>query len=261
MISTLENKYDKKLNEIQQSVTATTNNYNIGGDGGLGGLDGDQLLRSTVWPEGYFSLLQPETGCPSMGFSFLDWKTDGYRQFHTESTSPQNQDNITANAHLKKPYQLKTGSNNFILLSFCTIAGGHQGPNWPTGSYCVMMYAGVCPPGFHDGSIYWDEENNQYGGRYGGYIPTAGFGADSRIYYCCRRDGKPEKPMYLPTSKPFYLFRFGGVCQQVANMKLTPETIVFDTEDTGGNSDQYFGEYHPDGQLNNVVLELCYYTR
>ncbi|XP_059148396.1 uncharacterized protein LOC131935764 [Physella acuta] len=260
-LSALENKYDQKIGQLEQSVTKTANIYVNGGDGSLGGLDGEQLLKSTVWPEGYFSLIQPETGCPSMGFSFLDWKNDGYRQFHTESSSSTNQDNITANANLKKPYQLKNGNNNFIVLNFCTIIVTHPGPKWPSGSYCILMYAGVCPAGFHDGNMLIDEENNQYSGRYGGHIPTAGFGGDSRLYFCCRRDGKPEAPVYLPTAKPFYLFRFGDVCQRVANMKVTPETIVLDTEDSGANIDQYSNEYHPDGKLNNVVLEMCYYYR
>ncbi|CAL1536394.1 unnamed protein product [Lymnaea stagnalis] len=257
------------VKELQSRVSALDASLSNGGGGSglpgdaLKGMDGDLVLRSLVWPEGTYGLLMPETGCPSQGFSFVDWRSDGYRQFHTESTSTVNLNQFSPNVHLKQPYQTTNGAQQLVFLYFCVNNEGvnnAEGPTWPSGSYCIHK-RNTCPEGFHEGSIFWDQENTLPNNKYSEMIPNGAYGSDTRMDYCCRRDGRPDDAVYLPTAKPFYLYRFDGKCQQVAGMNVVNEFIVFDTENTGGNIDKYTGEYHPDGRLNDIRVELCYYSR
>ncbi|KAH9489481.1 hypothetical protein Btru_049369 [Bulinus truncatus] len=227
------------------------------------GMDGDLMLRSLVWPEGQCGLLMPDTGCPSQGFSFIDWRGDGFRQFHTESTSVFNLDDFSEDIHLKRPYKKKNLNNNFILLYFCVNpedTNSAEGPAWPEGSYCIHKFL-KCPDLFREGSIFFDEENINHESKFNDLLPSGVYSHDTELNFCCRRDGDPNTPMYLPTSRPFYLYRYGGKCQQVSGMNVINEYIVFDTENSPENQDKYTRTYHPDGQLNDVRVELCYYER
>ncbi|KAH9520412.1 hypothetical protein Btru_060702 [Bulinus truncatus] len=208
------------------------------------------------WPEGSYALLMPDSGCPldvAAGWS------SGYRRFHTESEGT-NHNNMTDHSHLMKPITLKANSNYYFYQHFCVLVDS-PGHAWPNGSYCINRKNGSCPSGLQSGFIYLDEEDTGGAASVNGSVPDGVYKAgDSIMYYCCRSDGSPGDPIELPTLRPFYLYRYNGTCQEVKGMSVSDEEMTLDTEDFS-NDDKYENEYHPDGQINNVVIHLCYYSR
>lgn len=48
-----------------------------------------------------------------------------------------------------------------------------------------------------------------------GVLPDGTYGKNTKVEYCCRKDGASERPIRLPSSAPFYLYKLGDVCQEV----------------------------------------------
>jgi len=48
-----------------------------------------------------------------------------------------------------------------------------------------------------------------------GKLPDGVYNRNTKIFFCCRRDGSADLPIVLPTSVPFYLLKFGDSCQKV----------------------------------------------
>jgi len=48
-----------------------------------------------------------------------------------------------------------------------------------------------------------------------GVLPDGRYNKNTRIEYCCRKDGAAERPIQLPSSAPFYLYKHGDICQEV----------------------------------------------
>jgi hypothetical protein len=210
-----------------------------------------------LWPRGSYGLLQPESGCPISGIT--NWES-GWVKHHTESTD-RNEDTVSTETHLQKPTLEREGGNNFITQHFCIKNEARTlGRQWPKGSYCVNK-KDKCPTNFQDGYIKWDEENDGIIHLYNGSLPRGIFIDVKKITieYCCRQDGSADAPIHLPNLDPFYLYRYGGKCQQVHDTTLTEEFLLFDTENTN-NSDE-FGRIHPDGRIKNIRLELCHYAK
>ena len=207
------------------------------------------------WPAGEFALLMTNSddysGCP---YTEVDqtWE-EGWWKIHTESAD-ENHDNITSGHHLFQPVlEVSKSGKHFVYMRFCVrrLLETVDEP-WPIGAYCINRYDSTCPPGFEFGYGDVDEEDENFEGSRHGYLPDI-------FYFCCRDDGSPDTPVALPTSHPFYLYRFGGKCQQVKHMQVTPERILLDTENEQ-NQDDYQNDAHPDGKLNDLEIELCYYS-
>lgn len=207
------------------------------------------------WPEGSYGLLTPDSGCPnSIGAQWLD----GYRKFHTESTD-RNYDQVSASSHLKPPTLERVDINNFMYQHFCVSNIRSPGADWPRGAYCINRVGGICPSRFNSGYITWQDEVTQSAASFSGALPDGSYASNSTsIYYCCRADGDPTDPVYLPKAKPFYLYRYNGTCQEVVGMRAVPGDMTFDTDNS--HQDAYENSYHPDGNIDNVHIELCYYT-
>ena len=203
------------------------------------------------WPSGGFGLLKPNSGCP---LTNLDAKwSEGYKKYHTESVD-LNHDNVTYGHHLAKPaLEVSQPGKHFVYMHFCVSNNVNSlDEPWPVGAYCINRVASKCPADFASGFIDFDEEDTEYEGTRHGILPDM-------LFFCCRNDGSPDTPVTLPNSMPFYLYRFGGKCQQVTGMQVTPERILFDTENSP-NKDWYENEFHPDGKIADVEMELCYYS-
>ena len=56
---------------------------------------------------------------------------------------------------------------------------------------------------------------NVLGGPFVGVSPDGEFDRNTKIYYCCRRDGYASNAIRLPTHSAFYLFKYGDRCQEV----------------------------------------------
>lgn len=207
-----------------------------------------------IWPRGSYGLLQPSSGCPMQGGNI--WQ-DGWLRIHTESTD-RNKDEISKNSHLAESAMTRITRQNFLSLHFCVKSDVNStSPFWPSGSFCINK-KGNCPSGFSQGSLKWDEEDDgeNMTKSFSGTLPDNEDNY-SVLYFCCRGDNNPNIPIFLPKGDPFYLYRYGGKCQQVHGMKVTEEFVHFDTENDK-NSDARAGVY-PDGTINDIRLELCYY--
>jgi hypothetical protein len=207
------------------------------------------------WPEGSYGLLMPDSGCPNnVG---AQW-AKGYRRFHTESTD-RNYDSVVNLTHLPNPTIERIETDNFMYQYFCVSKERSPGPAWPKGSYCINRVGGGCPTGFSSGFITWQDEITNSKASISGILPDGDYQANlTSIYYCCRSDGSPDQLVYLPKVKPFFLYRYSGKCQAIAEMTLSSGDMTFDTDN--GKGDTYENNYHPDGSVDNVRIELCYYS-
>ncbi|BFZ22134.1 hypothetical protein BsWGS_25173 [Bradybaena similaris] len=207
------------------------------------------------WPEGTYALLTPDSGCPENVGAL--WAA-GFRKFHTESTD-RNYDSVSTPSHLQAPITERVITDNFMYQHFCVNAGRSPGPAWPRGSYCINQVTELCPGGFGSGFIKWQDEVNGSKAEVVGAAPFGSYAVNSTIvYYCCRSDGPAGTPIYLPKSRAFYLYRFNGACQEVVGMNTSPGNMIFDTD--SANADAYQNTFHPDGAINDVHIELCYYS-
>uniref|UniRef100_A0A2C9K2I3 Apextrin C-terminal domain-containing protein n=1 Tax=Biomphalaria glabrata TaxID=6526 RepID=A0A2C9K2I3_BIOGL len=236
----------EEVESNKREVTQLTQN--------ISGLYHHPMLQ--FWPEGSYAILMPESGCPLEVAA--NW-TKGYRRFHTESEGT-NHNNVSEHSHLMKPVMQKISTDYFFFQHFCVMVDSPGHP-WPNGSYCISRRGGSCPPGFSSGSIEIDGEDTNGGSRTDGSLPDGVYKtSDTTMFYCCRSDGSPDDLVELPTLRPFYLYRYNGTCQDVVGMSVTEEEMIMDSEDFS-NTDKYSNAFHPDGQVNNIIIYLCYYSK
>ncbi|KAH9523345.1 hypothetical protein Btru_066450 [Bulinus truncatus] len=206
------------------------------------------------WPTGTYGLYEPQTGCPQDTTS-TKW-TVGYRRHHT--VSQQNRDEVSPGSHFAQPVLSTVGNDHYFFQRFCMVDTASTGPAWPIGSYCINRKGGTCPGGFNSGYIEIDDNGTEQD-VVSGSLPDGVYNTVTRIYYCCRVDGHQDTPITLPTSKPFYLYRIGMACQKVNNMTATQEWFLIDTSNAN-NQDRFENVWHPDAALNDIRIQLCYYT-
>ena len=85
-------------------------------------------------------------------------------------------------------------------------------------------------------------------------------GSDTHIYYCCRTDDFATNKIYLPTDKPFVLFKKASTCQKVHGMRSISEYFYWDTEDTRPVNEGS-GAIPRSDIGKNINIEYCYYYR
>ncbi|XP_021372494.1 uncharacterized protein LOC110462713, partial [Mizuhopecten yessoensis] len=184
----------------------------------------------SVWPKGTAELPQPETGCPT------SWETMVFT-LHPETGGNTHHSLVS---HLRGPITADT-----LDWYFCRKPTEYGPYRWPAGDYCVAGQS--CPTGFGKGQIYLDTEDD---------MNTE----NKMLYVCCRNDGLASTAIDLPTSDPFYLFRYKGQCQEVKGLVVVEEFLYIDTEDFS-NSNQLVGEtpYVGSDGTDNVEIHFCYY--
>ncbi|XP_055999398.1 uncharacterized protein LOC130047826 [Ostrea edulis] len=213
--------------------------------------DGNTAGIEVKWPGGTYTLVKPNTGCPS------GW-LEGWR--HQDNANGDNENQVEYGHHF---YGISGTNPSNLNFSYCT-----KDPNdfndegyWPGGNYCILMHGSACPSGaFQSGSIHWDDENSGNENTAGGELPSGNFNSNTRIDYCCRNDGSYSTEIRLPRTKPFYLLRYTNHCQHVEGMEVREETVYTDDEDDN-NSNSVSGN-HPYGPVNgerNYKLFYCYY--
>ena len=127
-----------------------------------------------------------------------------------------------------------------------------------TGQYCIYK-KGICPDGFNDGFVYWDDNNFLNKNRQSGILPDGVYGSNTTIEFCCRIDGDRNKPVVLPTKKPFFLLAYKlPSCQIVKWAVLSLEWIYYDTEDWY-NNDNRGGAYPYNATKQHPTIYYCYY--
>ncbi|GFR84871.1 apextrin-like protein 1 [Elysia marginata] len=219
----------------------------------------ETLLRSFHWPSGHYALLKPKTGCP---IDLLPHHgTETYLKLHTQSQSSSDPSNSHSPA-FPRDTKSTSGSNNFVTLQFCEVTKQIQSNTirWPQGSFCInKLQSKSCPGGFTDGHVHFDTED---AGDYSeGTQTVANSNSNPYLYFCCQDSGSANTPIQLPTQSPFFLYRYGGVCQAVQGMSVSSEYIQINTEDSG-NYDK-LSNIHPDVYQPGssvIKLKLCHYT-
>lgn len=158
-------------------------------------------------------------------------------------------------------------SKNDIKAEFCLTPGkGHYNKRpWPKGKYCIFRSQTPCENfGMSEGEIFWDDEDVGNINEVGGFLPKGFYTRNTIIRFCCMRDdsisGDDDKPINLPPYQPFYLLQYGDLCPLVTGMRLTPEWVVWDTEDV--HSLNRAKDVTPKAEIGpaHIKLYYCYYT-
>ena len=219
--------------------------------------DDDQKIEAEInelaytnvlpWPYGTYALPMTTRGCPP------GWRT-GWRY-------QDNEDNRNINS--KSPgitSRMRVVINRNLKMYYCVkLFRGSARFSWPRGTYCIAK-KGRCPSGFSVGSVFWDDEDNRNQNRRGGTLPDGIYNRNTKIFFCCRRDRSYGIGIRLPTTRPFYLYRYGSRCQRVLGMSVRSDYIFTDDEDNH-NINSCTGR-HPAGSCGrNIRINFCYYYR
>nr|XP_006822575.1 PREDICTED: uncharacterized protein LOC100373234 [Saccoglossus kowalevskii] len=236
------------------------------------------------WPAGIYALPKPKRGCP--GASSV-WQETSI--FVNLSTTNILQPTLWNNSHLSGQ-----STNDTFNIDICTRTQGSDADDgettnnaWPAGKYCTysMLSPSVavnfapitnstsspynhgvlnasynCPRGFTEGSLIWPFPTWSKEGVSSPYVSPSPNSTQS--YYCCQATGDTEKPIQLPTEKPFLLFPFGNKCQQVKDMSVSLEKIEwnFNRRFYSGPQTRETLPFTEEGS-NNRTQFYCYYSR
>lgn len=206
---------------------------------------------SFTWPHGPFSFPKTFADCP-LGF------TAG------NNCVLQDNENYNGNNNEFVGFCLVDGrcTARDIRLCYCTQQVDTSTYAWPNGDYCIARFGGVCPAGFSEGELFWDDENSSPGTSFNGAVPDGVYNANTRIFYCCRNDGSAEQSILLPTDDPFILYAHSSsTCQAVFNMRS--HSIELFTDDENNNNQNSCTGSHPfdtgcGGKDHRVHLCLYY---
>ncbi|XP_052254144.1 uncharacterized protein LOC127860246 [Dreissena polymorpha] len=215
------------------------------------------LSMPATWPLGTYSVPKPASGCPT-----------GFVEGTVTVSQPQHSGSGPTGLHLDG-----TLAKDSYGLKYCT----KEDPSpseydiyWPRGDYCIQQYDSMCPYAFRTGKIKMRASSAS---TTSGIVPTGTYGSTStELIFCCRNDTVYSHEMFMPTDKPFYLFRNQHGCQQVHGMAVTDETLTFynDVSATGSIGQTFLAGSYPYvetvGQQSNYgalqyKLHFCYYTQ
>ena len=127
----------------------------------------------------------------------------------------------------------------------------------------ILKFRELRHTGLDEGNIKWDDENEGNKNSYSGSLPTGTYDSNTKIFYCCRRDGWATNAINLPTDSPFVLFKYdNSQCQRVNGANVRSEFFRWDNEDTKPFVSSYESQ-HPflEFKGNNLVIHYCYYTK
>ena len=114
--------------------------------------------------------------------------------------------------------------------------------------------------GFTAGWIKWDDEDDSNRNKRSGTLPDGTYTKDTKIEYCCRRDGFATNKIILPTDSPFILYKASIQCQYVKGMNFREDFFRWDTEDDNTNNQS--GGFRPYGDVDHdIKLHYCYYYK
>jgi len=197
-----------------------------------------------------------KSGCPHG--SSVEWET-GSRTQVTERGS-----HASESIHLAG---IEPQSSTHIVQLFCMKMAYPQDGDfqWMPGKYCIFK-KGDCPNKFQEGYILWDDAAPYFSTdirqTFKGVLPDGEYNHNTKVFYCCRTDGAAHISINTPSSAPFYLMKFGDVCQEIDEMTVTEEWVQWADEKTANANDQ--GGAHPKlirSGRNSVYSRLyyCYY--
>ncbi|XP_028399914.1 uncharacterized protein LOC114523247 [Dendronephthya gigantea] len=210
------------------------------------------------WPSGSYGLPKPKSGCPN---KTSVW-SEGWRFQDMEDSPSVSRSRLSNNSHFDNEI---IGYRNDIKRTFCmkqnSSGVGTDSALWPNGEYCIYKSGiGACPKNMSSGWVKWDDEDYRNQNKRGGSLPQGVYNQDTKIYYCCRTNGKWYDSIELPVNQPFYLLTSNSVdtpkCQMVKWATSRLEYVVFDTNHQQNNNseagDHVFIE-------NRRKIYYCYY--
>ncbi|XP_052088512.1 uncharacterized protein LOC127725515 isoform X5 [Mytilus californianus] len=216
------------------------------------------LAVNSEWPRGTYALVEVNEDnsliCPR------GVNRKGYVAWATEKSNSKNE--FSDLNHF-------SGDESILMLKFCgryDVTPTRYELEWPHGNYCLFKQ-GECPSGFSEGSVVWDSvsSRNSYTGS---YHPDGIFSPDVVMYFCCRNDSDPSRPITLPRDKPFYLVRNNGSkqCQQVNGMTSKEEYITWDNENNSQlyKNNKITSDIHPLMNVTrdfDITMYFCYYHK
>ncbi|XP_060569002.1 uncharacterized protein LOC132727489 [Ruditapes philippinarum] len=214
------------------------------------------LAMPATWPLGTFSIPKPQgSQCPTTDF------------MGGTLTLPQGTHTGAAPTGLHIGGQLTSSK---YTLQYCTKEDPAPTPYdiyWPRGDYCIQQYDDRCPYAFRMGKVLLKTSGTS---AKLGIAPTGTYGTSTELQFCCRNDSVYSHKVYLPSAKPFYLFKFQHGCQKVNGMSVTDETLPLYNDVTSGGSayqTRLYGSYpyvEEVGRLSAYAtkqynLHYCYY--
>jgi len=216
------------------------------------------------WPLGNYGFVKTKVGCPE-GFS--SWK----RTQDTENNRPSNAFDGDWDRYISS-YTGVTGLGTAMSWEFCmkknTDYPTHDRLYFPRGNYCIVKAAGfACPANFTEGFLDWNDENDDNQNSYYGSIhakPDGVFNDNTRIKFCCRKDGHYRSPISMPRDFSYTLFPHTvKECQRVKNKTNKRAWFLFDYEDDESFSNRvvHSKDSHPfvRNMPDGVRLYVCVY--
>ena len=205
-----------------------------------------------MWLSGQFALPAPASGCP--------------KGFHTGSVKQDTYNLATDNsASYGIKYRLEVNVlKGSVETNFCVKIdeSDDEKLNWPKGSYCIGRKGLMCPDGFQEGFIKWDDKDFWNKNERKGVLPDGTYDKNTKIQFCCRSDnGDPRNPIQMPTETPFVLYRQGSKCQEIVGMQVVEDYILWNDE-FSRNKDEASGSYpYDDGGKRQHKLHYCHYSQ
>ena len=216
------------------------------------------------WPNGNYGFVKTKVGCPE---GFVSWK----RTHDTENYRPSNAFDGDWERYISS-YTGLTGLGNKMSWEFCMKRSADYPTKerlwFPRGDYCIIKSKDhPCPANFTQGWVHWNDEdtnnkNSYYGARYS--QPDGEFNHDTKIQFCCRKDGSYRDRIYLPQHFSYTLFPHTvKSCQRIKNKQNKRAWFLFDYED-----DQPFSKrvvhsqsWHPfvRNMQDGVRIYVCVY--
>ena len=197
--------------------------------------------------------MQASSGCPT------GWSSGSF----THDTEDKNNNNEVDRGMINFLNIPWIPQDDLIIVHYCTKpAGTSIGYSWPPGRYCIGRRGGVCPSGFLEGLIKWDDQDNYNSNRVVEPILDWQYLGNPDKHYCCRSDGSAAEPIFLPPNEPFGMWRHGGTCQKVTGMIEQEWRVVFDASNHGKDLSKCSGN-HPDNDNcggRDIFLWYCSYT-
>lgn len=205
-----------------------------------------------MWLSGAFALPAPISGCPE-GFHTGSITQDTYNLVHKNSASYNIDRRLNVNVldgSVETNFCVKTSQFNDEFEEL----------NWPRGSYCIGRRY-MCPKGFLEGFIKWDDKDFRNKNKHKGQLPDGKYDKNTMINFCCRSDNaSPTNPIQLPIEKPFVLYRHGRECQEVVDMRVVEDYILWNDE-FSFNKDDAGGSFpDDDGGKKKHKLHYCHYS-
>ncbi|KAK3596873.1 hypothetical protein CHS0354_029051 [Potamilus streckersoni] len=220
----------------------------------------DTSLQTMSWPNEPFALLKPVEGCPP--------------GFHSDGTVKRYKDYIGYNFLPKTSITFHAAGEfllNYVREEFCvrdtTVRGDPANQaDWSQvmiGSFCIHKAGGVCPRGFQEGYIQYDDYNITTSS---GHLPDGVFSEPNatKMEFCCRTDNSSFRSLRLPNAVPFILYpKDSRDCVDVEGMFSIMESyFFFNTRNSsldGKSGDAPYTRQPYSNIERYKELSLCYY--